>query len=306
MNPKLIDTPPQERVEPFDRAAFDETFAHRTEDVGGVRLHYVVGGKGEPVVLLHGWPTTWYEWRRVMPKLAEGYTVIAPDLRGLGDSDKPLSGYGKKAIANEVFALCQKLGHKRAFVVGHDWGTSVAFALCHEHPEFVRKVAFTDNVIPGLLAGDKTWDDLNSHFWHHHLHAEPDLPELLIAGRERAYLTWFYRKLTHNLSAFTDDYTDEFVRAYTLPGSLRAGMGYYQALADDAEQNQAYAKTRLLMPALVVTAEQTVNDMLHKQVQPVAEDYRGVIFKRCGHFIPVERPDDLLALLLPFLAEGKK
>lgn len=290
----------------FDPNTFARTFTHHTAYVnGGIRLHYVRGGQGEPVVLLHGWPTSWYEWRRVMPILAKHYTVIAVDMRGLGDSDKPLASYDKRTMALDIYQLCQQLGFQRISLVGHDWGTSVAFALAHEHPELIRRLVLTDNVIPGLSALSRSWNVLNDHFWHHHFNAEPDLPEELVAGRERIYLTWFYRKLTYNLAAFTNDYVDEFVRVYTLPGSLRAGFNYYQALDEDARQNQEYAKQKLKMPVLVVTADRTVGDMLHQQVQPLAEDYRGTVLKNCGHFIPIERPNELAELVLNFLGDEK-
>jgi len=291
---------------PFDATAFSRTFQHRYATVnGGVRLHYVIGGQGEPVVLLHGWPTSWYEWRRVMPALAEaGHTVIAVDLRGLGDSDRLETGYDKRTLAEDVYQLIRRLGLDRVVLVGHDWGTSTAFALAHEHPEAVRRLVLTDNVIPGLPAGDKSWDDLNSHFWHHHFNAEPDLPEALVAGRERLFLTWFYRKLTTDWGAFTPDYVDEFTRDYSGMGGLRVGFSYYRALDMDARQNQEYAKTKLRMPVLVVTARLTVADMLHQQLRPVVEDYRGTILEGCGHFLPIECPDQLLGQVLPFVNES--
>lgn len=290
----------------FDAAEFARTFQHRYAAVnGGVRLHYVIGGRGEPVVLLHGWPTSWYEWRRVMPALVEaGHTVIAVDLRGLGDSDRPEAGYDKRTLAEDVYQLVRQLGYERVDLAGHDWGTSTAFALAHAHPEVVRRLVLTDNVLPGLPAGGRSWDDLNGHFWHHQFNAEPDLPEMLVTGRERPFLAWFYRKLTEDWGAFTPDYLDEFTRVYSSMGGLRAGFSYYRALDEDARQNQEYARTKLHMPVLVVTARLTVADMLHQQVRPVVENYRGTILEGCGHFLPIECPDQLLGQLLPFLREG--
>ena len=140
----------------FDEESFSQTFTHHTAIVNGVRLHYVTGGHGDAVVLLHGRPTSWYEWRPVMPLLAHHYTLIVPDLRGLGDSDKPESGYDKRTLASDIYRLCRQMGYTKIDLVGHDWGSSTAFALAHEHPEFVRRVVFTDNVIPGLNAGSRT------------------------------------------------------------------------------------------------------------------------------------------------------
>ena len=142
---------------------------------------------------------------------------------------------------------------------------------------------------------------MNDHFWHHHFNAEPDLPEALVSGRERIYLTWFYRKLTVNLAAFTPDYYDEFTRVYSETGSLHAGFSYYRTLDEDATQNRMYAQQKLPMPIFVVTADHTVGMMLHDQLKPLAADYRGIVLKDCGHFIPIERPKELTDLILAFL-----
>ncbi len=290
----------------FDPAAFARAgFRHAKAEVApGVRLHYVVGGpEGGPVVLLlHGWPTTWYEWRRVMPLLAaRGYHVLAPDLRGLGESDRPAAGYDKATPAEDVFTLGRGLGVERAFVLGHDWGCSTAFALAHLHPEFVRRVIFTENVVPGLgIPGEADWDTLNSRWWHHAFHATPDLPESLIAGRERTYLGYLYAHW-----AFNPDFLDEFTRAYAAPGALRAGFAYYRALGEDARRNQEFAKTKLPMPALVITAKYQVNEILNKQLQPVLADYRGLIFDRCAHFLSIECPQEEAAQADAFFREGE-
>lgn len=157
-------TPFETNLTDFDSKTFARTFMHHTACVNGIRLHYVQGGQGDPVMLLHGWPTSWYEWRRVMLILAKHYTVIAVDMRGLGDSDKPPAGYDKRTMASDIYQLCQQLGFQHISLVGHDWGTSVAFALAHEHPELIRSLVLTDNVIPGLSAGSRDWNALNDHF----------------------------------------------------------------------------------------------------------------------------------------------
>jgi pimeloyl-ACP methyl ester carboxylesterase len=162
---------------------------HDHADLGDVRLHYVTAGQGPAVVLLHGWPQTWTMWRDIMPGLAARYRVIAPDLRGLGDSSRPVGGYDKRTLAGDIWRLVHEvLGEERLFVVGHDWGGPTAFALAAQRRESVRRVVIFDAPVPG----DGTSVMFNNR-WHHGLHWEHGLPEELTAGREDVYLRFFYR-----------------------------------------------------------------------------------------------------------------
>ena len=141
--------------------------AHHYADLGDVKIHYITAGRGPPVILLHGWPETWYEWRHIIPKLAPYYTVIAPDLRGLGDSSRPADGYDKQTVANDIWRVAHdELGHERFLLVGHDWGGPTAFALAATHPEAVEKLAILDVVIPGD-GGDFSQ---GGRRWHHPFH----------------------------------------------------------------------------------------------------------------------------------------
>jgi pimeloyl-ACP methyl ester carboxylesterase len=177
------------------------SFAHHTADLGDVRLHYVTCGSGPPVVLLHGWPQTWWEWRHIMPPLAEHYTVIAPDMRGLGDSSCPPNGYDKKTVALDIWRLVHEmLGGERFFLVGHDWGAPVAYFLAHAHPEAVKGLTILDMIIPFGTTDALTWGGKR---WHHSFHWVRDLPEALVVGRERLYLSWFYTNLAYNPAAIT-------------------------------------------------------------------------------------------------------
>lgn len=277
---------------------------HCFADLGDVKMHYVVAGSGPAVVLLHGWPQTWYEWRRVMPALAERYTVVAPDLRGLGDSSRPAEGYDKKTVAEDVWRLArERLGFERFFVVGHDWGGPTAFALAVAHPEAVRRLAILDVVIPG----DGADFSQGGRRWHHAFHNVPDLPEALVQGRERLYLSWFYRTFGDRPDAILESDIDEYLRTYTQPGALRAGFAYYRALAQDARDNEAaLAGGKLKMPVLAVGGAKgrgrgrEPEDSLRR----VADNVRGEVFADCGHWIPEEQPERLARLLLEFFAEG--
>lgn len=285
----------------------EANFTHHYAEVGEVMLHYVTCGSGPPLVLLHGWPQTWFEWRLVMPALAERYTVIAPDLRGLGDSSRPLSGYDKRTIAGDIWQLvAERLGHRSFRLVGHDWGGPTAFALAASHPEAVSKLAVVDVVIPGD-GGDFSQ---GGRRWHHQFHMTPDLPEALIAGRERIYLQWFYETFAYRPGAIDERALDEFVRTYSKPGALRAGFNYYRAIGEDARANAAQLATgfRLPMPVLAVGGGVSYphgrgrGADVEASMRRVATDVRGVVIPECGHFVPEEAPEELARLLLEFLA----
>ena len=283
---------------------FNRAFTHHTTTVNKVRLHYVTGGKGEPVVLLHGFGSTWYMWRHVMPELAKHYTVIVPDLRGAGDSDKPATGYDKRTLAEDIYQLVRHLGHERIFLVGHDIGLMVSYAYASAHPADVRRLVLLDAPIPGT----KVFEDFEQSplLWHFRFHNVANLPESLVAGRERTYLTeGFYRALSYNPAAFTDADVDEYVRSYSAPGGMKAGFEYFRAFAEDARHNKEHFKTKLTMPVLALGGAQSLGPTMVDMVKEVASDVRGGSIERCGHWVADERPADLTERLIAFLGEGK-
>ena len=219
------------------------TFSHHTASVNGIQLHYVIGGRGDPVVLLHGWPETWYGWHKVMPALAKNYTVIAPDLRGLGDSSKPPTGYDGNTAAEDIHQLVAKLGFKTIFLVGHDIGTQVAYSYAAAHPAEVKKLAVMELPIPGF-----TPPRLEGKIWWFVFHQTPDVPEALVQGKEIMYLSWFYHRLAYNPAAITQADINEYVSHYSAPGGMRAGFEYYRAFPQDAIQNMNHSKIKLTMP----------------------------------------------------------
>ena len=277
--------------------------SHAYADLGDVLLHYVTAGSGPPVVLLHGWPQTWYEWRHLVPPLAARYTVVMPDLRGLGDSSRPAGGYDKQTIANDVWRLMREhLRYQRFFVVGHDWGGPTAYALAAAHPDAVRRLVILDVVIPGD-GGDFSQ---SGRRWHHAFHMTPDLPEALVHGRERLYISWFYRSFGYRPDAIGERDIDEYARTYTQPGAMRAGFAYYRALPQDASDNAAIiSRYKLTMPVLAIGGANArgrgpeVGDSLKR----VAKDVRAEIFSECGHWIPEEQPERLASALLAFLVD---
>ena len=281
-----------------------EKFQHDFADLGDVRLHYVTAGEGPAVLLLHGWPQTWYMWRDVIPGLAENYFVIAPDLRGLGDSSRPVGGYDKKTLAQDVWRLVHDvLGRDELFVVGHDWGGPTAFAVAAQHRDAVKRMAIFDVPVPG----DGTPVMFASR-WHHGLHWELDFPEALTAGREDIYLGFFYRNWGGRPDDISDAAQSEYVRAYRQPGAMRAGFNLYRATPQDVADNQVFlSEGKLKMPVLCYGGAlgRGRGPLAMESWRRVAEDVRGGVIEECGHWIPEERPQWVVEQLLSFFGEEK-
>ncbi|MDX2158950.1 MAG: alpha/beta hydrolase [Hyphomicrobiaceae bacterium] len=282
------------------QSAFDHNFA----DLGDVRLHYVTSGRGPAVLLIHGWPQTWYMWRDVISGLAPNYRVIAPDLRGLGDSSRPVLGYDKKTLANDLWRLVHDvLGEERLYVVGHDWGGPTAYALAAQHLDAVRRLAIFDAPVPG----DGTPVMFNNR-WHHGLHWEPDFPEALTAGREDVYLGFFYRNWGGRPDSISEEAQQEYIRAYRLPGAMRAGFNLYRATPQDVLDNEAFvARGKLQMPVLCYGGALGRGRGMGaiESWRRVADNVRGGIAESCGHWIPEERPQWVIDQLLTFFGEDK-
>ena len=285
----------------------DPRVKHHYADVNDVLLHYVTAGEGPPVVLIHGYPQTWWEWRHQIPVLAKKYTVIAPDMRGVGDSSRPHTGYDKKTIADDIWQMVNgELGYDSFYLVGHDWGGPTAYALTAAHPNAVKRLVIIDVPIPGC-GGDFSQ---GGRRWHHQFHMTLDLPEALTAGREDIYLAWFYRTFAYRPDAIGADDIAEYVRTYSQPGAMRAGFNLYRTAAQDVSDNQvSIARQKLPMPVLTVSGGTSyphgrgrvseTEDSLGR----VAVDVRGEIVPDCGHFVPEEAPEFLNERLLAFFAE---
>ena len=287
-------------------------FAHGFADLGEAVIHYVTAGAdprtSPPVVLLHGWPETWFEWRHVMPVIAERHPVIAPDLRGLGDSSRPADGYDKRTVSEDIFRLLSgHLGLESWHLVGHDWGGPTAFALAARHPEAALSLTVIDVVIPG----DGGEFSQGGRRWHHAFHRTPELPEALVGGRERTYLGWFYRAYAARPDAIDADAVEEYLRTYTDPEALRAGFAFYRNLPRDAADNEALLATgfRLPMPVLAIGGGRTDAfgraGEVEASMRRVAANVRGLIAEESGHFVPEEDPGLTARAILDHVA-GRK
>jgi pimeloyl-ACP methyl ester carboxylesterase len=282
------------------------TFSHHMATVNGIQLHYVMGGKGEPVVLLHGYPQSWYEWRHVMPALAKNYTVVAPDLRGFGDSSKPLTGYDGKTIAEDIYQLMIQLGFDKIFLAAHDVGSQPAFSYTAEHPNNVTKLVIMDFPFPGF-----TPPRLEGKIWWFIFHQTPNVPEALVEGKEMIYLSWFFHNLPYNPAAITEADINEYVSHYSAPGGMRAGFEYYRAFPQDAIQNQNYSKTKLTMPVLAMGAGYipALGGKIPMQsivygMKLLAQNVTGITVPNSGHFIPEEQPQIVIDQLFKFFGNS--
>lgn len=282
---------------PFDARAFSRLFQHRTIDIDGRNVHYVEGGEGPAVLLLHGWPETWYSWRRAMPELARHHRVIAIDLPGFGGSAAaPLAD--KQSIAAIVERFARKVGLGPAVVVGHDMGGTVAYALAAIHPQSVRKLVLMETAIPGFgFADGSTHDILNptpqsiGGIWHFAFFMKPEIPEMLIAGHERAFVLAVTTDSYSNRAALGEDEVSELVDWLKQPGGVAGGLAYYRALYTDAQQNKQLARRPLAMPVLVLNgADGFLQHILPASARAVASNVSVDVAPGSGHFIAAERP----------------
>lgn len=264
-------------------------FSHSMVQAGDVSLHVVEAGQGQEVLFLHGWPSTWLEWRTVMASLATDYRVIAIDLRGMGDSEKPLYPYDANTIAIDIERLLNALGVQSAHVVAHDLGGPPAYVFASRNPVRTRSLAFFEAPFFGIV-GDGV-PDLTSMFWHFKFHAQVDLAVGLLSGRERTYLEYFFRCFSYNKTAFEREVVDEYVRCYSAPGGLRGGLEHYRSISKNAEICASLAKTPLELPVLAFGGETVLCSYVYDAAQLVARSVKGGVVPRCGHWIPEERPD---------------
>jgi pimeloyl-ACP methyl ester carboxylesterase len=275
----------------------------------GVTLHYADAGAGErTIVLLHGFPQTWREWRRLMPLLvSEGYRVVAPDYRGAGHSSRPLGGYDKRTMATDIRCLLRdELGISgRVALVGHDIGLMVAFAYAQMYRDEVSHLAVIDAPLPGTEVFDRLRAD--PRVWQFAFHGVRDIPEMLITGREKAYLQAFFNARLYNVAAITEQDLDEYVFAYSAAGALRAGFELYRAFDRDIEDNRQGLTEhgKLTMPVLAVGGHaSTTGPLMAEMMREVADDVTELRVPKAAHWIAEENPTALVEGLTAFLASG--
>lgn len=284
-------------------------FTHRWVDAGGVRLHAVEGGQpnGPAVVLLAGFPQTWWAWRKVMPGLADRFHVIAIDLPGQGHSERPDGSYDTHTVAAYVHAAVQALGVSTYWLAAHDIGAWVAFSLALKYESRLRGLALLDAGIPGITLPDTipTDPEVAWKTWHFAFHLVPDLPETLLTGREREYVGWFLKAKALASDTFDDTEIEQYAAAITADGGLRASLAYYRDAAESARKNhEALEQRHLTVPVLGISSSHGSIPDMAASIRPWADNATGIVVPDAGHFIPDEQPDAVAAALAGFIAES--
>ena len=270
----------------------------RTAPAAGVDFHYLTAGRGPALVLLHGYAETSRMWRPVIPKLAEKFTVIAPDLPGIGDSSIPADGLDMKTAASRVHALVRSLGVDKARVVGHDIGLMVAYAYAAQFPAEVEKLVLMDAFLPGVEGWEAVYD--NPGLWHFRFHGPT--PEALVKGRERTYFDYYWNEFAADRKrSLPEGDRRAYAAAYARPGRMRAGWSYFVSFPQAAKDFAELAKTRLPMPVLTIGGEKSLGQVLGDQAKVVAPDVTVVILKNAGHWVLEEDPQETTEALLKFL-----
>ena len=281
---------------------FTDTFTSHYIDTGELRQHAVIGGEGPPLLLVHGWPETWYAWRLLMPALARDFEVIAVDQRGIGLTDKPEGGYDTGTLAGDLVALMDALGHQRFAVVGHDTGFAISYALAADHPDRVDRVALVE--IPGPPVATAAPPlfvpaSLNNRLWHIPFNRVDKVPEQLVRGREDIFFGYEFDIQTGNGRKLPDDVVHYYVRLLSNPDALRGCFGLYRAWDATLAQNEQRTTRPLTMPVLAIGGAASWGEAVG---HVAANDVQTVVIPGTGHWVAETAPEEMLAALTAFLA----
>jgi pimeloyl-ACP methyl ester carboxylesterase len=282
----------------FAAAHTAEAIASRTADVEGVKFHYLTAGHGPPVILLHGYAETSLMWKPLIPALAGRFTVIAPDLPGIGDSSIPAGGLDMTTAAIHVHALAVSLGIRQAEVVGHDIGLMVAYAYAAKFPAEVEKLVLMDAFLPGVDGWEPVYN--NPNIWHFRFNGPT--PEALVEGRERIYFEHFWNDFAADRTrSIPEAARKAYTAAYARPGRMRAGWAYFVSFQQAAKDFAVFARAKLPMPVLTIAGDKSMGEVLGRQAQLVGSQVTVIVLKDTGHWVMEERPQETTAALLKFL-----
>jgi pimeloyl-ACP methyl ester carboxylesterase len=276
----------------------DEAIASRTAEVNGVKLHYLTAGHGTPLILMHGYAETSLMWMPIIPQLAARFTVIAPDLPGIGDSDIPADGLDMKSAAIRIHDLAKSLGIQKAEVVGHDIGLMVAYAYAAQFPTEVTKLVLMDAFLPGVAGWEAVYN--NPHIWHFRFNGPT--PEALVKGRERTYFDYFWNEFAADKNhSIPEAAREAYAAAYARPGRMHAGFAYFVSFLQAAKDFEQLAQTKLAMPVLSIGGEKANGVALGEQARLIGTDVTVIVLKDTGHWLMEERPKETTEALEKFL-----
>lgn len=286
---------------------------HMRARVNNIRMHYVIAGEGEPLLLVHGTPKTHYYWYRLIPLLSDKYTVIAPDLRGFGDTDKPPAedGYDSMTNARDLAELMEKLGYDKYYVHGEDRGAEFAYVLAATNPNHVKALSFCEMLLSGEDLDAMSYftkENVNRQFnqngtwqWHIPFFWIPHVPEMLITGHEEEFWSYWMKAETWNPNAISDDCIKEWVSHIKAPGGLRGVLETYRAAFKNAEINAELKKQKIEMPVMTIGAPEFFGNTVEKQMKEFASNVVfGQVFEECGHSLALEAPERLAEALKMF------
>jgi pimeloyl-ACP methyl ester carboxylesterase len=272
-------------------------FKHQYATVNNVKIHYVIGGKGEPLLLIHGFGQNWYMWNRLLPQLSKHFTVIAPDMRGVGESGKPAGGYDKKNMAVDMHELMKKLGYQHINLAGHDIGLMVAYAYAAQYPGDVKKLVLMDALLPGI---EPVWSQVKAQAWWFGFFAQPHAGEL-VSGKVGVFFTDFWPVVGFQKNAFTKAETAEFIRAYSVPGATTGAFHWFGYFNQDGKDNVEFAKKKLPMPVLAMGSDHFAGAFLATHISLVATNVQESVIKDSGHWVVQENTPQVQKDLLAFL-----
>jgi pimeloyl-ACP methyl ester carboxylesterase len=285
---------------------FAGTFTSRYVDTGELRQHVVTGGDGPPLLLVHGWPQTWYAWRLVMPALARRFCVVAPDQRGRGLSGKPAGGYDTATLAGDLIALMDALGHERFAGAGHDVGVWIGYALAADHPGRVERLAVAEAAMPGVSPSPPLFgtSHANDRLWHFAFNRLAEVNEQLVTGREEIYFGFQFA--TKAASKLPEDAVRYYIDALAADrDALRGSFAAYRALDVTIAQNRQRTTRRLTLPVLAIGAAEGYGDVTADTMKLAADDVHAVIIPGSGHYCLEEAPEQVLKALTTFLAPAQ-
>jgi len=276
-------------------------FSNHYAEVNGTKLHYVAGGQGDPLILIPGYPETWWAYHKVMPILATKYHVIVAEMRGMGNSDKPIDGYEKKNMAKDVFELVKNLGFEKVYIGGHDIGAHVAFSFAVNYPEITSKLIMLDTPHPDagmyhlpmlpILGANYVYP------WWLAFNQLKGLPEQLLEGRMNIVIDWLFKNLLNNQESISDFDKAVYASAYNSKDAIRASNAWYQAFPQDIEDSKLYDK--LTMPVLGIGG--SGYEMLEMSLPNLATDLQLRKIESSGHFVLAEKPNETAKSIIDFL-----